>query len=91
MLQSRNVRLASLDIQPFLEKETVSDEELKAFYDQNTSMFIAPAQVKVSYIQLEAQKDLSNITISDDEVKAYYDSNISEFTVPGQKNTVYLS
>ena len=34
MLQSRNVRLASLDIQPFLEKETVSDEELKAFYDQ---------------------------------------------------------
>ncbi len=49
-------------------------------------MFIAPAQVKVSYIQLEAQKDLSNITISDDEVKAYYyDSNISEFTVPGQK------
>ncbi|MFS3860473.1 peptidylprolyl isomerase [Proteus mirabilis] len=85
MLQSRNVRLASLDIQPFLEKETASDEELKAFYDQNTSMFIAPAQVKVSYIQLEAQKDLSNITISDDEVKAYYDSNISEFTVPGQK------
>lgn len=85
MLQSRNARLATLDIQPFLEKQTVTDEEIKAFYDQNGSMFIAPEQFKVSYIQLNAQKDLSNITISDSEAKAYYDSNISEFTTPGQK------
>ncbi|OAT48580.1 peptidyl-prolyl cis-trans isomerase [Proteus hauseri ATCC 700826] len=85
MLQSRNVRLATLDIQSFLEKQTVTDEEIKAFYEQNAQMFVAPEQVKVSYIQLNAQKDLSNINISDDEAKVYYDSNISEFTAPGQK------
>ncbi|OAT25584.1 peptidylprolyl isomerase [Proteus myxofaciens] len=85
MLQTRNVRLATLDIQSFLEKETASDEEVKAFYDQNSQMFVAPEQLKISYIQINAQKDLSNITITDDEAKAYYDSNISEFTTPGQK------
>lgn len=85
MLQSRNVRLATLDIQSFLEKQTVTDEEIKAFYEQNAQMFVAPEQVKVSYIQLNAQKDLSNINISDEEAKVYYDSNISEFTAPGQK------
>lgn len=85
MLQSRNVRLASLDIQPFLEKETASDDEVKAFYEQNNQMFIAPEQFKVSYIQLNAQKDLNGINITDDEAKAYYDSNIDEFTAAGQK------
>ncbi|CRL62389.1 peptidyl-prolyl cis-trans isomerase (rotamase D) [Proteus vulgaris] len=85
MLQSRNVRLASLDIQPFLEKETASDDEVKAFYEQNNQMFIAPEQFKVSYIQLNAQKDLNSINITDDEAKAYYDNNIDEFTAAGQK------
>lgn len=85
MLQSRNVRLASLDIQPFLEKETASDEEVKAFYEQNNQMFIAPEQFKISYIQLNAQKDFNNINITDEEAKAYYDSNIDEFTTAGQK------
>ncbi|MEQ4922768.1 peptidylprolyl isomerase [Proteus hauseri] len=85
MLQSRNVRLATLDIQSFLEKQAATDEEIKAFYDQNAQMFVAPEQFKVSYIQLNAQKDLSNISITDEEAKAYYDSNISEFTTPGQK------
>ncbi|WP_109399289.1 peptidylprolyl isomerase [Proteus sp. TJ1640] len=85
MLQSRNVRLASLDIQPFLEKETASDEEVKAFYEQNNRMFIAPEQFKISYIQLNAQKDFNNINITDEEAKAYYDSNIDEFTTAGQK------
>ncbi|MEQ5176015.1 MULTISPECIES: peptidylprolyl isomerase [Proteus] len=85
MLQSRNVRLASLDIQPFLEKETASDEEVKAFYEQNNQMFIAPEQFKISYIQLNAQKDFNKINITDEEAKAYYDSNIDEFTAAGQK------
>lgn len=85
MLQSRNVRLASLDIQPFLEKQTASDEEVKAFYEQNNQMFIAPEQFKISYIQLNAQKDFNKINITDEEAKAYYDSNIDEFTAAGQK------
>lgn len=85
MLQSRNVRLVSLDIQPFLEKETASDEEVKAFYEQNNQMFIAPEQFKISYIQLNAQKDFNKINITDEEAKAYYDSNIDEFTAAGQK------
>lgn len=85
MLQSRNVRLAELEIQPFLAKETASDEEIKAFYQKNLSQFVAPEQFKVSYIQLNAQKDVANINITEEDVKAYYDSNTREFTVPGQK------
>ena len=57
-------------------------------------MFIAPAQVKMSYISVRSPKDLKkqHHYFQMMKLKAYYDSNISEFTVPGQKkNTVYLS
>lgn len=51
VLQERDVRLATIDLKALQAKQSAGDDELKAYYDQNKNSFIAPEQVKVSYIR----------------------------------------
>ncbi|WP_127959615.1 peptidylprolyl isomerase [Serratia microhaemolytica] len=85
LLQQRDVRLATLDLKAIEAKQSVSDEELSAYYDQNKNSFLAPEQVKVSYILLDANVLQQNIQIAEADIAAYYAQHQSSFGQPEQK------
>ncbi|WP_044184644.1 peptidylprolyl isomerase [Phytobacter massiliensis] len=78
--QQRVVREAVIDVNALAAKQTVSDEEIKAFYDQNKGRFVSPEQFRVSYIKLDAAS--MQDAVSEAEVQAYYDRHKDEFTQP---------
>lgn len=83
VLQERDVRLATIDLQA---KQSAGDDELKAYYDQNKNSFIAPEQVKVSYIPLDAASMQDKVTVSEEDISAYYDQHKSSYGQPERKN-----
>lgn len=85
MLQERDVRLATIDLKAMLAKQSVTDDELKAFYEQNKNSFIAPEQVKVSYIPLDAAAMQDKVTVSEADISAYYDQHQSNYGQPERK------
>lgn len=85
VLQEREVRLATIDLNAMMAKQTVSDEELKAFYEQNKNSFIAPEQVKVSFIPLDAAALQDKVTVSEADISAYYDQHQSSYGQPERK------
>jgi peptidyl-prolyl cis-trans isomerase D len=85
VLQERDIRLATFDTDALAAKQQVTDDELKAYYDQNKDNFIAPEQVKVSYIAMDAAAMQDKVTVSDDEIAAYYDQHKSSFGQPERK------
>lgn len=85
VLQERDIRLATFDTDALAAKQQVTDDELKAYYDQNKNNFIAPEQVKVSYIAMDAAAMQDKVTVSDDEIAAYYDQHKSSFGQPERK------
>ena len=85
VLQQREVRLATIDLNAMMAKQTVTDEELKAYFEQNKNSFIAPEQVKVSFIPLDAAALQDGVTITEADISAYYDQHQSSYGQPERK------
>ncbi|MDP8747815.1 peptidylprolyl isomerase [Serratia marcescens] len=86
VLQERDVRLATIDLKALQAKQSAGDDELKAYYDQNKNSFIAPEQVKVSYIPLDAASMQDKVKVSEEDISAYYDQHKSSYGQPEGKN-----
>ncbi|MBO1807947.1 peptidylprolyl isomerase [Serratia ureilytica] len=86
VLQERDVRLATIDLKALQAKQSAGDDELKAYYDQNNNSFIAPEQVKVSYIPLDAASMQDKVKVSEEDISAYYDQHKSSYGQPERKN-----
>lgn len=80
--QQRVVRVATLDVKALAQKQQVSDEEIKAYYEQNKARFMAPEQYRVSYIKLDAAS--MNAEVSDADIQSWYDQNRAQFTQPAR-------
>ncbi|HFD2069632.1 peptidylprolyl isomerase [Serratia marcescens] len=86
VLQERDVRLATIDLKALQAKQSAGDDELKAYYDQNKNSFIAPEQVKVSYIPLDAASMQDKVKVNEEDISAYYDQHKSSYGQPERKN-----
>ncbi|ABP59592.1 peptidylprolyl isomerase [Enterobacter sp. 638] len=76
--QQRVVRAATIDVNALAAKQQASDEEVKAYYEQNKNNFTAPEQFRVSYIKLDAATMPE--TASDSDIQSYYDQHQDQFT-----------
>ncbi|MCL0269312.1 peptidylprolyl isomerase, partial [Klebsiella pneumoniae] len=81
--QQRVVREATINVNALAEKQTASDEEINAFWQQNQARFMAPEQFRVSYIKMDAASMQENA--SDEEIQSWYDQHKDQFTQP-QRN-----
>lgn len=81
--QQRVVREATIDVNALAAKQTATDDEINAFYQQNQARFMAPEQFRVSYIKMDAASMQENV--SDQEIQSWYDQHQDQFTQP-QRN-----
>lgn len=81
--QQRVVREATIDVNALAAKQTATDDEINAFYQQNQARFMAPEQFRVSYIKMDAASMQENA--SDEEIQSWYDQHQAQFTQP-QRN-----
>ncbi|BBG61336.1 MULTISPECIES: peptidylprolyl isomerase [Providencia] len=83
-MQQREVRTAMLPLAEVQAKQTVTEDELKAYYDANQNSFISPEQVQVSYVEMDAAS-MPKATVNDEEITTYYQQNLKNFTKAEQK------
>lgn len=86
LLQKRHVRLATLNLNTFQNRQKVTDEEIKDYYDKNKNTFTHPEQVKVSFIIMDAESMENKITVNKSEIKDFYEQHSAEFIQPELKN-----
>lgn len=63
---------------------TVSDDDVKKYYDEHSSLFMTPELVSVDYIELKATDIAKNIKVDEKDLRQYYEENVSSFTTEGQ-------
>lgn len=86
VLQQRDVRLAVINPNTLHSNQNVSDEELQAYYYQHQNSFIAPAQIKVRYIHIDAASMQKKVKVSSSDISSYYNRHKSSYTNPERKN-----
>ncbi|UDW83044.1 peptidylprolyl isomerase [Pasteurella canis] len=88
--QARKVRLASFSVEDAMAKQTVSEDEIKAYYEANKSAFLVPELAKVQYITLTRADVEKNIHVSDVEIAQYYQDNKALYVSQGQQRLSHI-
>lgn len=78
-LQSRHLKLAPLSLTDAKQQVSVSDAEVKTYYDSHPQAFVIPEQVKVQYIDLTKAAVLKQVEVTPQDVEQYYQTHKMEF------------
>ena len=68
--QTRDFATVNIKANPAAVK--ITDEEVKAYYDQHAKEFMTPDQVVIDYLELKKSSFFDQVTVKDDELQAAY-------------------
>ncbi len=89
LTEERTIRTFSVKPDAFLKTVTVSDEEAKAYYEQNKSLFNVPESVDIEYVVL-SPASYKNIQASEEDIKTFYEQNLQRFSTPEQRRASHI-
>jgi len=88
--QQRDIRYAVLPVDAFVDQADVSDDELKAYYEQYPEQFRSEEQVKVSYVQLDADRLAESIKVDEQQIEQYYQEHQDSYTQPERRRASHI-
>ncbi|AZP71600.1 peptidylprolyl isomerase [Pseudomonas poae] len=68
--QTRDFATVNIKANPAAVK--ITDDEVKAYYDQHAKEFMTPDQVVIDYLELKKSSFFDQVTVKDDELQAAY-------------------
>ena len=88
--QMRKVGWILFDLQPYLNRISLSDEEVSAYYEAHKDEFVAPEQIIAEYIVLDRRKLAEQVPVDESTLQAFYEENKDLFTVPEQRHARHI-
>lgn len=88
--QQRVVNLYTVDSEAIAKDITVNDDEAKAFYDQNHSNFMAPANVRFNYLLLSLEELKNKVEVTNDKLSEFFDLYHDDFNLPEQRRIAHI-
>ncbi|WP_322003514.1 SurA N-terminal domain-containing protein [Marinobacter alexandrii] len=76
--QTRDFRVVTVPESAVADQVEITEDEVQAFYDENSSAFKQPEQVDAAYITLSLGALAESIEISEDELQAYYETRADD-------------
>ncbi|WP_372982638.1 SurA N-terminal domain-containing protein [Marinobacter sediminum] len=76
--QTRDFRVVTVPESAVADQVDITEDEVQAFYDENSSAFKQPEQVDAAYITLSLGALAESIEISDDELQGYYETRADD-------------
>ncbi|MEL0630646.1 SurA N-terminal domain-containing protein [Psychromonas aquatilis] len=87
--QERVARFLNIQTADFGE-QTVTDQEVEDFYNENTASFESPEQFDVEYVLLDAEKLATNAPLTEEEIETYYDQHKDEYTSTERRKVAHI-
>lgn len=83
--EERVVEVARFPLSDVKLDVTPSDEDLRAYYEENRERYMAPEYRSLSLVTLSADDFADDVTISDEDLQAYYEANDYQYSVPERR------
>jgi peptidyl-prolyl cis-trans isomerase D len=89
--QRRDIAYAIIPAEMFKSQVHLTDEQLVDYYKQHqTSEFMTPEQVSISYIELDLNKVVAEQKITEQEIKQYYQDNATTTAEPPRYHLAHI-
>ncbi|MCP5420691.1 MAG: SurA N-terminal domain-containing protein [Gammaproteobacteria bacterium] len=90
LTEQRNLRYVVLPFAPYLEKASVEDSAIEAYFKENQKRFMEPERVRVSYLDLSAERLAESIKVSDEDLRSFYQEQIAQYSLPEQRSASHI-
>ena len=86
--ETRDFHVIELPLSGFLDSVTVSDDEMKAYYDANPQQFQSEPKVKLSYIEIKEEQFYE--PVSEKQVQAEYQRYIASLDSSAEREAAHI-
>lgn len=85
-----NLRVAKLASAAFLDRVSVADNDVKAYYDGNKEKFREPERATIQYVYVKTESFAGQIAPTNEEIQAYYDAHVSDYHKPEEVRASHI-
>ncbi|NOQ78537.1 MAG: hypothetical protein GQ546_03960 [Gammaproteobacteria bacterium] len=88
--QKRDISYTIIKAEDFVDSVTISDEEIKNYYQNFQDQFKNPEQVKLAYLEISRKDLANNEQVTDEQISKYYQDNIFQYTQPERRKASHI-
>lgn len=88
--QTRDVETFTLKKSDYESEVSVSDEEIKKEFEENTKNYMTSEKLKLSYVLLKQDDIAANLNPDDDQLKLFYEDNQSRYVEPEKRKIAHI-
>lgn len=88
--QKRDIHYATVPAARFLSEVTVTDEDIKQFYDANSKRFTTEESASIEYITLKRDDFLSQVVVTDEDLQARYEEKVKDAASNEQRQAQHI-
>ena len=88
--QERFGKTYTLHADTYKAKITPDAENVKAYYDSNTSRFMSDERVKLNYLLVDQAEIAKGLDVTDEQLKSYFDDNAAMYRKPEERKVSHI-
>ena len=88
--QHRNISFIEFRSADYLKKISVSDDEAKKYYDENSFRYMNPEQVSIQYIELKTEQLENEIPVNEADIKKSYEAYVANANLNEQRKASHI-
>lgn len=88
--QKRALGYMIIPVAQFEGEATVTDEQIKNYYERKQDQFVQPEEVSIEYVEIRSTDLLGKISTTEAELKQFYDEQKDQFGVGEERRTRHI-
>ena len=89
-MQRREAQILNFPSTDFLSKVSVSEADLKAYYDKNAALFQSPESADIEYVVLDIESLRQTVTVNEQDLKTYYEQNLQRLSSKEERRASHI-
>jgi peptidyl-prolyl cis-trans isomerase D len=88
--QKRSARYVVVQAAPFIDSATVSDEEIKTYYQDHQQDFAQEEQARIEYLELNKDTMMAETSVTEEELQAAYQQEVAGFQAQTERRASHI-
>ncbi|MDT8438150.1 MAG: SurA N-terminal domain-containing protein [Wenzhouxiangellaceae bacterium] len=89
-METRDIAWLAVDSRPWRDEVVIGDDDIEAFYRDNTARFMRPERIALEYIELQTEPMVADQAIPEDQLRERYEAVKSRFMTPERRRAAHI-
>lgn len=90
LLQKRRFDYAVMDAERFVERSTVTDDEIRQEYEANSERYRNPEKVKIEFVELSVDEIAETVDVEEEDLQRLYEQNRERFQTDAVRRASHI-